>query len=44
MFSTMTERGAAITLDALTLGASDYATKPSKSAIPKWLPNAFVPS
>ena len=32
MFSTLTERGAAITLDALSLGASDYATKPSNSA------------
>jgi len=29
MFSTLTERGAAITLEALSLGASDYATKPS---------------
>jgi len=29
MFSTLTERGAAATLDALTLGASDYVTKPS---------------
>jgi two-component system chemotaxis response regulator CheB len=29
MFSTLTERGAAATLDALSLGASDYATKPS---------------
>jgi len=29
MFSTLTERGAAATLDALALGASDYATKPS---------------
>src|SRR4030081_3428287 len=26
MFSTLTERGAAATLDALSLGASDYAT------------------
>ncbi|MBZ5526587.1 MAG: chemotaxis response regulator protein-glutamate methylesterase [Acidobacteriia bacterium] len=34
MFSTMTERGAAITLDALSLGAADYATKPSKSGDP----------
>jgi two-component system chemotaxis response regulator CheB len=34
MFSTMTERGAAITLDALSFGASDYATKPSKSGDP----------
>ncbi len=31
MFSTMTERGAAITLEALSLGASDYATKPTNS-------------
>lgn len=29
MFSTLTERGATTTLDALTLGASDYVTKPS---------------
>ncbi len=29
MFSTLTERGAAITLEALSLGASDYATKPT---------------
>lgn len=29
MFSTMTERGAAVTLEALALGASDYVTKPS---------------
>jgi two-component system, chemotaxis family, protein-glutamate methylesterase/glutaminase len=35
MFSNMTERGAAITLDALSLGASDYATKPSKSGDPE---------
>ena len=32
MFSTLTERGAAATLDALSLGASDYATKPSNTA------------
>ncbi len=31
MFSTLTERGAAATLDALSLGASDYATKPSNT-------------
>jgi two-component system, chemotaxis family, protein-glutamate methylesterase/glutaminase len=31
MFSALTERGAAATLDALALGASDYATKPSKT-------------
>ena len=29
MFSTLTERGAATTLDALALGASDYVTKPA---------------
>ncbi|HMD97493.1 MAG TPA: chemotaxis response regulator protein-glutamate methylesterase [Terriglobia bacterium] len=29
MFSTVTERGAAATLDALSLGANDYVTKPS---------------
>jgi two-component system chemotaxis response regulator CheB len=31
MFSTMTERGAATTLDALALGASDYVTKPGNT-------------
>jgi two-component system chemotaxis response regulator CheB len=31
MFSTLTERGAAATLDALSLGASDYATKPTNT-------------
>ncbi len=31
MFSTLTERGAAITLDALALGASDYVAKPSNT-------------
>lgn len=30
MFSTLTERGGAKTLEALALGASDYVTKPSK--------------
>jgi two-component system chemotaxis response regulator CheB len=34
MFSTLTERGAAATLDALSLGASDYATKPSNTGNP----------
>ncbi len=29
MFSTLTERGAAATMDALALGASDYVTKPA---------------
>jgi two-component system chemotaxis response regulator CheB len=32
MFSVLTERGAAATLDALSLGASDYVTKPSATA------------
>lgn len=31
MFSTLTERGASATLDALSLGATDYVTKPSNS-------------
>src|SRR5271165_1047703 len=31
MFSTLTERGASSTLDALSLGASDYVTKPSNT-------------
>jgi len=31
MFSTLTEHGAEATLDALALGASDYATKPSNT-------------
>jgi two-component system chemotaxis response regulator CheB len=31
MFSTLTEHGAAITLEALSLGASDYLTKPTNS-------------
>src|SRR5580693_4713448 len=31
MFSTLTERGASATLEALSLGASDYATKPSNT-------------
>jgi two-component system chemotaxis response regulator CheB len=34
MYSTLTERGAAATLDALSLGASDYATKPSNTGDP----------
>src|SRR5689334_15171270 len=32
MFSTLTERGAQTTLDALALGASDYVTKPAAVA------------
>jgi two-component system, chemotaxis family, protein-glutamate methylesterase/glutaminase len=34
VFSTLTEHGAAATLDALSLGASDYATKPSNTGSP----------
>ncbi len=34
MFSTLTERGATATLDALSLGASDYATKPGNTGSP----------
>src|SRR5882762_7416676 len=34
MFSSLTERGAAATLDALSLGASDYATKPGHTGSP----------
>jgi two-component system, chemotaxis family, protein-glutamate methylesterase/glutaminase len=34
MFSTLTERGATATLDALSLGASDYVTKPSNTGSP----------
>jgi two-component system, chemotaxis family, protein-glutamate methylesterase/glutaminase len=34
MFSTLTERGAVATLDALSLGASDYVTKPTMVADP----------
>ena len=30
MFSTLTERGASATIDALSAGASDYVTKPGK--------------
>jgi two-component system chemotaxis response regulator CheB len=32
MFSTLTERGASTTLEALALGASDYVTKPSNTS------------
>jgi len=34
MFSTLTERGAVATLDALARGASDYVTKPSGETSP----------
>ena len=35
MFSTLTERGASVTVDALALGASDYATKSTGSGSAK---------
>ena len=35
MFSTLTELGATATLDALSLGASDYVTKPSNTGSPE---------
>jgi two-component system chemotaxis response regulator CheB len=35
MFSSLTERGATITLDALARGASDYVAKPSSSETPE---------
>ncbi|MGA9888876.1 MAG: response regulator [Candidatus Acidiferrales bacterium] len=34
MYSTLTERGATATLEALSLGASDYATKPDRATSP----------
>ncbi|MEQ6903727.1 response regulator, partial [Nocardioides sp. YIM 152588] len=34
MFSTLTERGASATLDALVAGADDYVTKPSGAGSP----------
>ncbi|MGA7916426.1 MAG: chemotaxis response regulator protein-glutamate methylesterase [Candidatus Acidiferrales bacterium] len=34
MYSTLTERGASATLEALSLGASDYATKPEHATSP----------
>jgi two-component system chemotaxis response regulator CheB len=34
MFSSLTERGAAITLDALTFGANDYVCKPARVSSP----------
>jgi two-component system chemotaxis response regulator CheB len=38
MFSTLTERGAATTMEALSLGASDYVTKPSNSTSEATMP------
>ncbi len=35
MFSTQTERGASATLEAISLGATDYVTKPSVADVPK---------
>lgn len=47
MFSAMTTKGASITLDALTLGASDYVTKPSHAGnvedVAQYLKDTLVP-
>lgn len=47
MFSSMTTRGATATLDALTLGASDYVTKPSQlgdvEAVTQYLQDTLIP-
>jgi two-component system chemotaxis response regulator CheB len=47
MFSTLTERAASATLDALALGANDYVTKPtgltSSEAVTRWLRDQLVP-
>ena len=47
MFSTLTERGAAATLDALALGANDYVTKPSgmssTESAGRWLLDQLLP-
>ncbi|MCX6365727.1 MAG: chemotaxis response regulator protein-glutamate methylesterase [Armatimonadetes bacterium] len=47
MFSTLTQRGAAATLDALSFGASDYVTKPanvgSVSAVMQIIRETLIP-
>ena len=47
MFSGVTERGAAVTLDAIALGATDYVTKPanasSKEAAMKYVRDQLIP-
>ena len=47
MFSSVTERGAAVTLDAIALGATDYVTKPanmsSKEAVMGYLRDQLIP-
>ncbi len=47
MFSSMTTTGAATTLDALTLGASDYVAKPSQlgnvDAVTQYLETTLIP-
>lgn len=42
MFSTLTERGATATLDALALGANDYLTKPSHLRSPQAVRDAIA--
>lgn len=41
MFSSLTERGASVTLEALALGATDYVTKPSNFQDPTTLGRAI---
>lgn len=47
MFSGVTERGAAVTLDAIALGATDYVTKPanasSKEAAMEYVRDQLIP-
>jgi two-component system chemotaxis response regulator CheB len=46
MFSTLTERGAEATLDALSLGATDYVTKPSNTdmlSTSEGIPGELIP-
>ena len=46
MFSTLTERGASVTFEALALGATDYVTKPSNidgSATLETITNELIP-
>ena len=47
MFSAVTERGAAVTLDAIALGATDYVTKPanmsSKEAAMEYIRDQLIP-
>lgn len=44
MFSALTERGALATMEALSLGASDYVTKPTSSGGPAQAKDRSAPS